>query len=84
MRKGGIAFYFPGKEVAVLNMTHVETPLDPIEASRMGQIGKDQVDRSIQLLRDEYPDFFGNIRVRSYGFPGIRQTRWIWPRWINV
>jgi hypothetical protein len=29
------------------------------------------------LLRDEYPDFFGNIRVRSYGFPGIRQTRWI-------
>ena len=77
MRKGGIAFYFPGKEVAVLNMTHVETPLDPIEASRMGQIGKDQVDRSIQLLRDEYPDFFGNIRVRSYWFPGIRQTRWI-------
>lgn len=77
MRKGGLAFYFPGKEVAVLNMTHLETPLDPIEASRMGQVGKDQVDRSIQMLRDEYPDFFGNIKVRSYGFPGIRQTRWI-------
>lgn len=77
MRKGGIAFYFPGKDVAVLNMTHVETPLDPIEASRMGQIGKEQVDRGIELLRREYPDFFGNITVRSYGFPGIRQTRWL-------
>ncbi len=77
MRKGGIAFYFPGKDVAVLNMTHLETPLDPIAASRMGQIGKDQVDRGIALLRQEYPAFFGNITVRSYGFPGIRQTRWI-------
>lgn len=77
MRHGGIAFYFPGKDVAVLNMTHLETPLDPIEASRMGLIGKDQVDRGIELLKAEYPAFFGNIRVRNYGFPGIRQTRWI-------
>ncbi|MFV0246036.1 MAG: FAD-dependent oxidoreductase [Qingshengfaniella sp.] len=77
LRKGGIAFYFPGKDVAVLNMTHLETPLDPVEASRMGQIGKDQVDLGIELLRKEYPDFFGNITVRSYGLPGIRQTRWI-------
>ncbi|MFY0633177.1 MAG: FAD-dependent oxidoreductase [Vannielia sp.] len=77
IRHGGIAFYFPGKEVAVLNMTHMETPLDPLEASKMGQIGKEQVDRGIALLKAEYPEFFGNIRVRSYGFPGIRQTRWI-------
>ncbi len=77
LRKGGIAFYFPGKDVAVLNMTHVETPLDPIEASRMGQIGKDQVDRGIDLLRAEFPEFFGKAKIRAYGFPGIRQTRWI-------
>ncbi|MGR3793287.1 FAD-dependent oxidoreductase [Vannielia sp. SX4] len=77
LRHGGIAFYFPGKDVAVLNMTHMETPLDPLEASKMGQFGKEQVDRGIELLKAEYPDFFGNIRVRSYGFPGIRQTRWI-------
>ncbi|MBY6048759.1 FAD-dependent oxidoreductase [Vannielia litorea] len=77
LRHGGIAFYFPGKDVAVLNMTHMETPLDPLEASKMGQFGKEQVDRGIELLKAEYPEFFGNIRVRSYGFPGIRQTRWI-------
>ncbi|WP_163264684.1 FAD-dependent oxidoreductase [Chelativorans alearense] len=77
IRHNGLVFYFPGKDVAVLNMTHVETPLDPIEASRTGIIGKDQVDRGVRLLRDEFPDIFGNIRVRSYGFPGIRQTRWI-------
>jgi len=76
-RHGGIAFYFPGKDVAVLNMTHVETPLDPIEASRTGLIGKDQVDRGLDLLRDEFPEFFGSACVRAYGFPGIRQTRWI-------
>jgi len=77
LRKNGLVFYSPGKEVAVLNMTHVETPLDPIEASKTAHIGRDQVDRGIRLLRDEFPDIFGNISVRSYGFPGIRQTRWI-------
>jgi FAD dependent oxidoreductase len=76
-RKNGLAFYFPGKDVAVLNMTHVETPLDPLEASRTGLIGKEQVDRGISLLRSAFPEAFGEIRVRSYGFPGIRQTRWI-------
>ena len=77
MRKNGLMFYFPGKDVAVLNMTHVETPLDPLEASRTSAIGKDQVDRGIRLLRDEFPEVFGDLKVRSYGFPGIRQTRWI-------
>jgi len=77
MRKGGIAFFTPGKDVAVLNMTHLETPLDPLEASKIGLIGKDQVDRGLELLREEFPDFFGKVAVRAYGFPGIRQTRWI-------
>ncbi len=77
IRKNGLMFYFPGKEVAVMNMTHVETPLDPLEASKTSAIGKDQVDRGVRLLRDEFPQVFGNIKVRSYGFPGIRQTRWI-------
>ncbi|SDY61538.1 FAD-dependent oxidoreductase [Citreimonas salinaria] len=77
IRRNGLMFYFPGKDVAVMNMTHVETPLDPIEASRTGLIGKDQVDRGVQLLRDEFPEIFGDITVRSYGLPGIRQTRWI-------
>ena len=77
LRRNGLVFYFPDKEIAVLNMTHVETPLDPLEASRTGLIGKEQVDRGVKLLRDEFPEIFGDIKVRSYGFPGIRQTRWI-------
>jgi len=31
----------------------------------------------IRFLKTEYPATFGNARVRAYGFPGIRQTRWI-------
>ena len=27
--------------------------------------------------RSEFPECFGNARVRAYGNPGIRQTRWI-------
>ncbi len=77
LRKNGLMFYFPGTEVAVLNMTHVETPLDPIEASKTSAIGKDQVDRGVRLLRTEFPEVFADLKVRSYGFPGIRQTRWI-------
>jgi hypothetical protein len=77
IRRNGLMFYFPGKDVAVMNMTHVETPLDPLEAGHTGLIGKDQVDRGVQLLRDAYPEVFGGISVRSYGLPGIRQTRWI-------
>jgi len=77
VRRNGLMFYFPGKDVAVMNMTHVETPLDPVAASRTGLAGKDQVDRGVNLLRAEFPEVFGEISVRSYGFPGIRQTRWI-------
>jgi hypothetical protein len=60
-----------------MNMTHVETPLDPIEASIKGLDGKDQADRAVNFLRKEFPECFGNARIRAYGFPGIRQTRWI-------
>ncbi|WP_198670594.1 FAD-dependent oxidoreductase [Oceanicella sp. SM1341] len=77
LRRGGLIFNFPGKDIGVLNMTHVETPLEPVAASRMGILGKEQVDRGVRLLRDAFPEAFGNISVRAYGFPGIRQTRWI-------
>ncbi len=39
--------------------------------------GKAQADRVLDFLQREYPLAFGNARVRSYGLPGIRQTRWI-------
>jgi hypothetical protein len=77
LRRGGLAFFFPGRGTAVLNVTHIDAPLDPLEASRAMFEGRDQADRAIALLRSEFPKAFGEARVRAYGYPGRRQTRWI-------
>jgi FAD dependent oxidoreductase len=77
LRRGGLAFFFPGRGTAVLNVTHIDAPLDPVDASRAMFEGRDQADRAIALLRAEFPKGFGEARVRAYGFPGRRQTRWI-------
>jgi flavin-dependent dehydrogenase len=76
-RESGFAFVFPGKATALVNMTHVETPLDPIEAAKKSLEGKEQADRAVAFLKAEYPKAFGKARVRTYGALGIRQTRWI-------
>lgn len=77
LRREGLGFTIPGRGIAAMNMTHVETPLDPIEASRKALEGKDQAARAVEFLKTEFPDCFGNARIRSFGLPGIRQTRWI-------
>jgi FAD dependent oxidoreductase len=76
-RENGFAFVFPGKGIALVNMTHVETPLDPVDMTARSLEGKDQADRAVAFLRGEYPAAFGRARIRSYGALGIRQTRWI-------
>jgi len=76
-RRDGFAMTLPGGRSAVVNMTHIETPLDPFEAARAGLDGKDQADRALEFLRGEFPGAFAQARVRAYGLPGIRQTRWI-------
>lgn len=77
LRRDGLAFFFPGRDTAVMNMTHVEAPLRAIEASAAQLRGKEQADRVVDFLRAEFPDAFGRATVRLYGFPGRRQTRWI-------
>jgi len=77
IRRDGFAMSFPGRATAVVNMTHIENPMDPFGASKTGLEGKDQADRTMNFLRSEFPEAFGEARVRSYGLPGIRQTRWI-------
>lgn len=77
IRRDGFAFFFPERGTAVINMTHVETPLDPVKASEKGLEGKEQADRVFRFLKSEFPEAFGKARVRAYGLPGIRQTRWI-------
>jgi hypothetical protein len=77
LRRGGLAFFFPGRGTAVLNVTHIEAPMDPVAASAAQLAGKAQADGAIALLRAEFPKAFGEARVRAYGYPGRRQTRWI-------
>jgi hypothetical protein len=76
-RHDGFAFAFPGRGTALVNMNHIETPLDPFAASAIGILGKEQADRSLLFLKQEFPAAFSRARVRAYGLPGIRQTRWI-------
>jgi hypothetical protein len=76
-RRDGFAFAFPGRGTALVNMNHLETPLEPVAASAKALEGKAEADKALQFLKGEFPLAFKNARVRSYGFTGIRQTRWI-------
>jgi 2-polyprenyl-6-methoxyphenol hydroxylase-like FAD-dependent oxidoreductase len=77
VRRDGLAFFYPERGTAVVNMTHVQTPLHPVQASEKALEGKEQADRVVDFLKAEFPAAFSNARVRAYGLPGIRQTRWI-------
>jgi len=77
IRRDGFSFVVPGRGISLINMNHVETPLEPFAASRNALLGKAMADDVVRFLKAEYPDAFANARVRAYGFPGIRQTRWI-------
>jgi hypothetical protein len=76
-RKDGFVFAVPDRGTALVNMTHVAVSLDPLEASRASLTARAEADRLIAFLRAEFPQVFGRVRVRSYGLPGMRQTRWI-------
>jgi hypothetical protein len=76
-RHDGIAFLFPQKNRVMLNMTHIETPLDPVEFSMASLEGRARAERAMAFMKTEYPEAFANATVHSYGQIGIRQTRWI-------
>jgi 2-polyprenyl-6-methoxyphenol hydroxylase-like FAD-dependent oxidoreductase len=77
VRHDGFLFSFPGKGFTLANITHIETPLDPLQVADTIFAGRRQADNVVRFLKDEYPDMFGEVRVRAYGNPGMRQTRWI-------
>src|SRR5690242_13448819 len=58
-RRGGLAFFFPGRGTAVLNVTHIEAPLDPVGASQAQFRGREQADSALRVLRAEFPKAFG-------------------------
>ena len=77
VRHDGFLMHFPGKTVMLANVTHFETPLDPTAGAQMVFEGRRQADNILRFLRAEFPAIFANARVRTYGNPGLRQTRWI-------
>jgi len=77
VRQDGFVFGLPAGGEVLVNMTHVETPLDPLKMSRAVLEGRAQADRLVAFLRAEFPAVFGEARVATYGLPGARQTRTI-------
>jgi FAD dependent oxidoreductase len=77
VRHDGWLMHFPGKSFMLANITHFETPVNPLATATMVFEGRKQADAIIGFLRGEYPKIFANARVRTYGNPGLRQTRWI-------
>lgn len=81
VRRDGFVFAISGEGAfggqALVNMTHVETPLDAEGQARAQIAGRQQADRVLDFLKGEYGAVFGRARVRHYGLLGIRQTRWI-------
>jgi hypothetical protein len=80
VRHDGWLMHFPGKNFMLANINHFETPMDPLAAAQMVFDGREQADSILRFLRVEYPAIFRDARVRVYGNPGIRQTRWIQSR----
>jgi hypothetical protein len=76
-RHDGFLMHFPGRDTMLANVTHFETPLDPLGTGRMVFEGRRQADQVVAFLRAEFPRIFAGARVRAYGNPGLRQTRWI-------
>jgi 2-polyprenyl-6-methoxyphenol hydroxylase-like FAD-dependent oxidoreductase len=77
VRHDGFLMHFPGRNFMLANVTHFETPLDPLGNAQMVFEGRRQADNVIRFLRAEFPGIFRNAQVRAYGNPGLRQTRWI-------
>ena len=74
-RHDGFAFQFPGADEVLVNMTHIETPLDPLATAATLAAGREQVDRLLGLLQRRFPGVFGRAVVSRYGQTGLRQTR---------
>ena len=77
VRHDGWLMPFADQGFMLANITHMATPLDPLGAAQMVFEGRRQADGTLEFLRGEFPNIFGKARIRAYGNPGVRQTRWI-------
>ena len=62
VRHDGFLMHFPGKNFMLANVTHFETPLDPLDTGRMVFEGRGQADNVIRFLRAEFP---ADLRERA-------------------
>ncbi len=69
LRREGLAFIIPGRGVAAMNMTHVETPLDPLEASARTLDGRDQADRASPSCATNSPTASARRACAPTAFP---------------
>jgi hypothetical protein len=77
VRHDGHLMHFPGRNFMLANIGHLETPLDPLQGAGMVFEGRRQADAVVRFLQSEFPRIFRTARIRTYGNPGLRQTRWI-------
>ena len=77
VRHDGWLMHFPGKNFMLANINHFTTPMDPLGGAAMVFEGRRQADAIVSFLKAEFPAIFADARVRVYGNPGLRQTRWI-------
>lgn len=77
VRAEGPVFVVPGTRKLLLNLTHVETPMEAAGLALAGIEGRRQVDALLSLFKRELPEAFGEAKVAVYGNAGIRQTRTI-------
>ena len=77
VRHDGWLMHFPSKNFMLANITHFETPMSPLATASLVFEGRRQADAIVSFLKAEFAPIFANARVRAYGNPGLRQTRWI-------
>jgi hypothetical protein len=77
VRHDGWLMHFPSKSFMLANITHFETPVSPLATASLVFEGRRQADSILRFLKEQFAAIFANARVRAYGNPGLRQTRWI-------
>jgi hypothetical protein len=77
VRHDGWLMHFPSKSFMLANITHFETPVNPLATASLVFEGRRQADSILRFLKEQFASIFAHARVRAYGNPGLRQTRWI-------
>jgi hypothetical protein len=77
VRSEGPVFVLPKEGSVLLNLTHIETPMEASGLALAGIDGRRQVDSLLKLFKRELPEAYKESRVTLYGGAGIRQSRTI-------